>query len=111
VLAAGARWKVIAVVTALALSGAGLTAVELTAADAPDGLWTVLVALKGGVLVAAVAVFVNVSWRLWPARAKAHALGSPELAFLQRRFAVLAVVLAALVAAGLTLGAMADSLD
>ena len=110
VLAAGARPKVLALVAALAVSGAGLTVLELTADDAPEGPWLALVAAKGAALVVAVALFAYVSWRLWPARARAHALQSPELPALQRPFRLVAVALTGVVAAALVLGAVADAL-
>jgi uncharacterized membrane protein len=47
VLAAGARTKVLALATVLALSGAGLTALELAADDAPGTAWAAVVAAKG----------------------------------------------------------------
>jgi hypothetical protein len=44
VLASGARWKVLVLAALLALSGAGLTAMELTDGESPGGAWTALVA-------------------------------------------------------------------
>jgi putative copper export protein len=110
VLASGARWKVLALVTVLALSGVGLTVLEITAEDGPEATWAALVAAKGAALVVALGLFVYVSWRLWPARAKAHALGTPDLPRHQRRFALVAVALTLAVAAGLALGSVADAL-
>jgi uncharacterized membrane protein len=109
VLAAGARWKVLALASVLALSGAGLTTLDLTEDDNPGVLWAALVASKGALLVGAVGAFAYVSWRLWPARARAHALGTPELPELQRRFTLVAVALTVAVATGLVLGVIADA--
>jgi uncharacterized membrane protein len=110
VLAAGARPKVLAVAAAVAASGAGLTVLELTRHDSVRGLWLGLVALKAAALLGALGLFAYVSWRLWPARALAHALDSPDARSLQARFRVVAVALTAFVASGLVLGAVADSL-
>ena len=109
VLPAGARAKVLALVAALAFSGIGLAAVELAAEDTPSAVWVTLVAAKAGALLVAVGLFAYVSWWLWPARAKAHALGSPELPALKRRFRVVALALTVTVGAGLVLGTAADS--
>jgi hypothetical protein len=109
VLAAGARPKVLALMGALALSGAGVTAVEIGSEDDPRSAWFALVAAKAVALVVAFGLFAYVSWRLWPARAQAHALRAPELAALQHRFRVVALALTATVAAGLVLGVVADS--
>jgi uncharacterized membrane protein len=110
VLAAGARTTVLALMAALAASGAGLTVLELTRADAVRRAWLGLVVLKIASLLVALGLFVYVSWRLWPARARAHALRSPELPALQARFRLVALALTALVTAGLILGAAADAL-
>jgi uncharacterized membrane protein len=105
-LAAGARRGVLALIGLLAASGAGLVAVEIAGADDPGALWAVLVALKAGLLVAATAVFVHVSWRLWPARLFAL---PAEREALQARFRATAVGLTALVGAAFALGAVAGA--
>jgi uncharacterized membrane protein len=105
-LAAGARRGVLALVALLALSGAGLVAVEAGGAGDPGGLWAVLVAVKAVLLVAATAVFAHVSWRLWPARLFAL---PAELQALQARFRATALALTALVAAAFALGAVAGA--
>jgi hypothetical protein len=105
-LAAGARAKVLALCAALALSGAGLVATDLTEADDPDALWLALVGAKVVLLAIGIALFVWVSWRLWPLRVLAL---PAELAAVRRRFARVGLALTAVVAAGLVLGAVADS--
>jgi hypothetical protein len=109
VLASGARWKVLALATLLALSGAGLTAMELAEADSPNGAWTALVAAKAALLATAIALFAYVSWRLWPARLHAHMTGSAELRRIQARFRTIALALTALIAGGLVAGVVADA--
>ena len=107
-LATGARWPVLALVGALAASGAGLVVLELTGDQEPTAAWLALVAAKGILLVAALALFVEVSWRLWPARLLAHVSGSDDLARLQRRFRRVSLALTVVIAAGLVLGVVAD---
>jgi uncharacterized membrane protein len=109
VLASGARWKVLALAALLALSGAGLTATELTDGESPGDAWTALVATKAALLTIAVALFGHVSWRLWPARLHAHMTGSDELGRIQARFRIIALALTALIACGLIVGVVADS--
>ena len=108
-LAAGARWKVLGLCAALGLSGVGLTGVAIAEADPTSALWLALVGAKAALLVAAVALFAYVSWRLWPARLLAHLAGSPDLALVQRRFRTVALALTLTVAAGLVLGSVADA--
>jgi uncharacterized membrane protein len=106
VLASGARWKVLGLAAVLALSGAGLTAIELGEAS---GAWAALVVLKAVLLAAAVALFVYVSWRLWPQRLLAHLSGSPDLVRIQARFRWIALTLTALIAAGFVAGIVAEA--
>jgi uncharacterized membrane protein len=107
-LATGARWPVLALVGALGASGAGLVVLELKGNEEPTAAWLGLVTAKGILLVAALALFVEVSWRLWPARLFAHVSGSDELARLQRRFRRVSLALTVTIAAGLVLGVVAD---
>jgi uncharacterized membrane protein len=102
-LAAGARWKVIAMCAVLAASGVGLIAIE----DDPASAWVVLVSLKTALLIAALALFAHVSWRMWPARLFAL---PGELPAHRRRFRVVALTLTALVGAAFVLGTVADTL-
>lgn len=101
-LAAGARWKVIAMVAVLALSGGGLILTE----DDATTTWSVLVALKALLLIGALALFAHVSWRMWPARLFAI---PEELPDHRRRFRVLAMTLTAMVGLAFVLGTVADS--
>jgi uncharacterized membrane protein len=106
-LAAGARRGVLALIAVLGASGAALVAVEVSRARDPGVGWTVLVAAKALLLVAAAAIFAHVSWRLWPARLFARA---DELEALQRRFRATALVLTAVVATAFALGAVAGAI-
>lgn len=101
-VAAGARWKVLAMMAALALTGAALA--WLGIADGRPAAWTGLVIAKGGLLLVSLALFWSVSWRLWPRRL--FALPS-ELPALRRRFQLTALALTATVAASFALGILA----
>jgi hypothetical protein len=101
-LAAGNRWRVVALIAALALSGLAL--VPLT--DHPRGWW-VLVLLKTLLLVLASAVFWWVSWRGWPRRVFAL---PDELPAVQRRFRTVAIVMAGLVGLDFALGVVVSRL-
>jgi hypothetical protein len=109
VLASGARWKVLGLAAALALSGAGMTAIELNEADSPGGAWIALLVAKTALLAAAVGLFAYVSWWLWPRRLLANLSGSPELEAIQARFRLIGLTLTALVASGLVAGVVADA--
>ena len=102
-LAAGARWKVIGLIAVLAASGIALV---LLTGDRSGGWWA-LVVVKSVLLVAALALFANVSWRLWPARLFAP---DSELPAVRRSFRRSAWALTAIVAAEIALGAAADVL-
>lgn len=105
-LAAGARWTVLAMCAATALTGAGLAG--LVYADGrPGAAWIGAVAAKTALLLATVAVFGYVSWRLWPARLFAL---PAELPGLHRAFKRAAYVLIGLVGANLVLGVAAHTL-
>jgi hypothetical protein len=95
---------VIAVCAVLAASGGGLIAIE----DDPASAWVVLVSLKTALLIAALALFAHVSWRMWPARLFALPV---ELPAHRRRFRLVALTLTALVAAAFVLGTVADTLS
>lgn len=105
-LAAGARWTVLGMCAALVLTGAGL--VVLAFAGGPPGTaWLGIIAAKAVLLVAALAVFCYVSWRLWPARLFALPAELPRLHHTFRRAAY---ALVGLVGANVVLGVAAHSL-
>jgi hypothetical protein len=62
-LGAGNRRPVLAIIAALLVTGA-----LITAARSPNVAQPVLYAVEGVVMVAATAVFARVSWALWPRR-------------------------------------------
>ena len=102
-LAAGARWKVVAMCAVLAASGAGLIAAEDDASTA----WVVIAAVKAALLIAALALFAHVSWRMWPARLFAL---PAELPAHRRRFRAVAFGLTAIVGVAFVLGTVADGI-
>jgi hypothetical protein len=99
-LAAGQRWKVLGLMAALAGSGAGLAV-----GAHGDGSWWAVIALHAGLLVAALAMFVQVSWRLWPRRLFAL---PAELPGVQARFRLVASVLLVLVGSACVTGTIAQ---
>jgi Flp pilus assembly protein TadB len=98
VLAHGNRWPVVAIISALWLTGAGLV---LTGDGA--GWWWAGVGLKAVLLAAATGLFWWVSWRGWPRRV--FALPS-ELPGLQRRFRLVAITMFGLVGAAFAAGTL-----
>jgi Flp pilus assembly protein TadB len=104
-LAAGNRWRVVALIATLALSGLGLAAVV----DAPAHarLWWVLVAAKTLLLVLAAGAFWWVSWRGWPGRVFAL---PAELPAVQRRFRQVALLMCGLVGSAFALGVIVTHL-
>lgn len=103
-IAAGARWKVLAMMAALAGSGAGLTWAAIAEEGSPSPGWAALVTLKVVLLAGSLALFWYVSWCLWPRRLFAL---PDELPRVKRRFTVVAVALGATVAANFALGILA----
>lgn len=99
-IAAGNRWRVVAMIVLLGLSGAAL---PLDRGDR-DTWWWVLIAAKAVLLLAAAAGFWWVSWRGWPLRVFAL---PPELPGLQRRFRRVAVTMTGLVGLAFVLGVLA----
>lgn len=97
-VAAGARWKVVGVLAALALTGVGLVLLET---DDADAAWWVLVAVKTLALALASAVFWYLSWRMWPQRLFAT---SAEVPAHRRRFAAAGTLLLSLASLGSVLG-------
>lgn len=97
-MAAGARWKVIAVMAVLAATGGGLVVVQGWGHSAR---WQIAIGAKVLLLAVAAAVFAWVSWRLWPARVFAL---PEEIPGWQRRFRIVGATLLGLVSAEFVLG-------
>jgi uncharacterized membrane protein len=96
-LAQGARWKVLAGLAVIGVTGAAL--VWLRWSD--ERLWLVLMAAKALLFAAAVCVFCYTSWILWPRRV----LAAPEeVPGLQRAFKRVAVSLIAIAGAAFAMG-------
>lgn len=102
-LGAGNRWKVVALIVVLAVSGGGLALVE----SGDSAGWWVVVTVKVALLFAASVLFWWVSWRGWPRRVFAL---PAEIAGEQARFRRVALAMTALVAAGFVLGIVASRL-
>jgi hypothetical protein len=99
-LANGNRWRVVALIAVLALSGMGL----VLAPDGRPALWWALVGAKAVLLIAATALFWWVSWRGWPRRVFAL---PEEVPAVQRRFRLVAITMCGLVGSGFALGVLA----
>jgi hypothetical protein len=99
-LATGNRWRVVALIVVLALSGLGLALVYSGQSDR----WWILIALKIILLGVASVAFWWVSWRGWPRRI--FALPS-ELPAEQARFRWVALAMAGLVGTAFLLGVAA----
>jgi hypothetical protein len=117
-LAAGNRWRVVALIVVLVGSGAGLAALAAgadggaagggaagggadSAGNGRDAWWWTLITAKAVLAVAAAACFWWVSWRGWPARVFAL---PAELPALHRRFRRVALVMTAFVGVAFVLG-------
>ena len=96
-LAAGNRWPVLGTVAGIAASGVALLAL-------PGGEAVAVHAIKGVLLLAALAVFVHVSWRHWPRRVFALPEERPAL---HRQLRRSAMAIALLVGAAFALGVLA----
>ena len=103
-MASGNRWKVLALMAVLAGTGGGLLAIGPT----PDPVQMVLHVGEILLLVAAVGVFVHLSWRMWPRRVFAL---PGERAKLRARFQRAAYGLVALVGTAFVLGVVASALS
>ena len=99
----GARWKVVAGIVGIVASGVVLT---LQLAPGAAG-WSGLVAAKTGLLLISLALFIYVSWVLWPLRVFASA---EELPAVRRRFWWVGVVMIACNAINMGLGILAHAL-
>jgi hypothetical protein len=100
----GARWKVLGVLIVIAATGAAL--VPLRWPEPLPATWLVLIGAKAGLLLAAVGLFVYVSWRLWPARVLATPVEIPQFQRAFRRVAGTMILIAGL---GMTLGVVAHT--
>jgi uncharacterized membrane protein len=99
----GARWKVVAGIVGIVASG-----IALTWRLAPGGPgWSGLVIAKVLLLVTSLALFIHVSWVLWPRRVFASA---DELPAVRRRFWWVGVVMIACNATNMGLGILAHAL-
>jgi putative copper export protein len=103
-MASGNRSKVLALIGALALTGGAL----LLVADPPrpGQLW--IHGVKGVLLLAALVVFVDVSWRQWPRRVFAL---PEERTAVRARFQRSAYTLVGLVGTAFVLSVIAGQLD
>lgn len=100
-LSQGARWTVLAAFGIVGLSGIGLAVVH---GEDVSPLWLLLMGLKVAIFVTAFALFVHVSWRLWPARV----LALPnEIPHFQRTSRRLATIMLCLVGLSMALGVLA----
>ncbi|MBM4068241.1 MAG: hypothetical protein FJ271_04770 [Planctomycetes bacterium] len=90
----GARWSVLAAFGLVGLSG--LTLGLLHDSDAVSIRWLVLVGLKLILFAVAFALFVHVSWRLWPERIMALADEIPRVQRVARRLATITLCLVGL---------------
>ncbi|MCI0462575.1 MAG: hypothetical protein L0Z62_36965 [Gemmataceae bacterium] len=103
-VSAGARWKVLGAFALVGGSGPGLLFV---ARPVPSAVWLTLIGVKGALFLAALALFVHVSWRLWPARVLAL---PEEIPSLQRTFRRAGWAMIALVGLSLVLGVISHRL-
>jgi hypothetical protein len=102
-VAAGARWKVVTVIAALAVTGAGLVVLAEDRAVS----WWALIGAKAVLLAAAGAAFWYVSWRMWPRRVFSLPTEAPAR---QAAFRRIGWLLLGLVGAATVLGVAARTL-
>lgn len=88
----GARWKVLCGALAIVLSGVAL----LLITPSPGPLWTGLVVAKVLLLALVLALFVYVSWFLWPRRVFATEAELPNIRARFHRIGVLMIAANAL---------------
>ena len=105
-LGAGNRWRVVGLIAALAVSGAGLLLLP-SVRSGHSGLWWAAVGAKVALLAGASVLFWWVSWRGWPRRVFAL---PDELPAHQSRFRRVALAMAALVAVAFGLGVLVTHL-
>lgn len=95
----GARWRVVAALAIIGLSGAAVA----TTVGRVSTAWTVLFASKGCAFVLIYFLFVHVSWRLWPARVFA---AREEIPLLQQAFRRVGAAMILLVGLSLVAGVL-----
>jgi hypothetical protein len=100
----GARWKVLGGLGVIGLTGVALCLVRWPAP--PSAAWLVLVGAKVVAWVAAVALFIYTSWRLWPRRVLALEAEIPQI---QRAFRRVAIAMMTLAVIGMVLGLLAHT--
>jgi hypothetical protein len=102
-LAAGNRWRVLALVAGIAATGAGLVILDAASNDAAGNgpAWAAVVVAKTLLLATAVGIFTYVSWWHWPRRVFA---AEAELPALRRTLRRCAYALVGCVGAAATLG-------
>lgn len=95
-VAAGARWKVVGVIGALAASGAVLVAVAISD-GLPSDWWWLVVCAKLVLLGAASVIFWRVSWHMWPRRvfAQASEVAAHQAAFRRAGYSLIVLVASA----------------
>lgn len=96
----GARWKVLAGIAAIVLSGGALAWARSPAASP----WPSLVAAKIGLLLASLGLFLYVSFALWPRRVFAR---EDELPAIRRRFWIVGVAMITCNALNMGIGTLA----
>lgn len=94
----GARWKVVAGISAIVASGGALAWLGWSAGGP---LWRALVLVKLGLLGISLGLFIHVSWQLWPRRLFA---APAELPAIRRQFWWVGAVMIACNAINLGLG-------
>jgi hypothetical protein len=101
-LAQGARWKVLAGLSIIAISGVALIA--LARPEPMTTRWLVLMTIKCVLFAIATVVFCWTSWWLWPRRIFAR---PEELPHIRRQFRVVAWTLLTIAAISFALGIFA----
>ena len=100
----GARWKVVAGIVGIVASGIALT---LQIAPRAGEAWGWIVGVKAGLLAVSLALFLYVSFVLWPLRVFASAV---ELPGVRRRFWWVGVVMIACNSLNMGLGILSHTL-
>jgi hypothetical protein len=97
-LAHGARWKVLTLLTAIAITG---FVNPLLSEPVRPQLWWICFGIKGLLWAAVLSSFVYVSWNLWPRRIFA---ALTDLAAIRREFAVIGSLIVVLLMIAFVLG-------